>query len=157
VRRLCTHLDACPDKLTIDQLEQYFADLVESHSWSTVKIDRNGLQFSWKHVLKKDWHWLDIIKAPKCQSLPDILTPQKVAQLIGTEHKLRYVLPKGLRRVRNYGFLHGNAKRLLHLVQMTLKVALDSLKPKARHALRCPRCNAVMQFVQVFRPGWLSG
>jgi len=34
----------------------------------------------------------------------------------------RHVLPKGLRRVRDYGFLHGNAKRKLQLVQLILKV-----------------------------------
>lgn len=70
---------------------------------------------------------------------------------------LQHVLPKGFRRVRDYGFLHGNAKRLLQLVQMTLKVVLDTLKPKERPALRCPRCQSLMQFVQAFRPGWLSG
>lgn len=70
---------------------------------------------------------------------------------------LQHVLPKGFRRVRDYGFLHGNAKRLLQLVQLTLKVVLDSLKPRARPTLRCPRCNAVMELIQVFRPGWLSG
>jgi len=30
-------LAACPDKLKPEQLEDYFADLVVSHSWSTVK------------------------------------------------------------------------------------------------------------------------
>ena len=34
----------------LEQLEGYFSELVDSHSWSTVKIDRNGLQFFWKHV-----------------------------------------------------------------------------------------------------------
>lgn len=90
VRRLSSHFDACPDKVSVDQLEQYFADLVDSHSWSTVKVDRNGLQFFWKHILKKDWQWLDIVKAPKVQSLPDILTPQEVEQLIGATRKLRF-------------------------------------------------------------------
>ena len=33
---------------------------------------------------------------------------------------LQYVLPSGLRRGRDYGFLHGNAKRLLSLVQLVL-------------------------------------
>lgn len=70
---------------------------------------------------------------------------------------LRHVLPKGFRRVRDYGFLHGNAKRLLQLVQMTLKVVIKTLKPKERSALRCPRCKSPMQFVQVFKPGWMSG
>jgi integrase/recombinase XerD len=39
VRRITEHFDCCPDKLTQEQREQYFADLVKSHSWSTVKID----------------------------------------------------------------------------------------------------------------------
>lgn len=90
VRRLTQHYDCCPDQLTTEQLEVYFAELVESHSWSTVKVDRNGLQFFWKHVLKRDWSWVKIIKAPKIQSLPDILTFTEIEQLIGATHKLRY-------------------------------------------------------------------
>ncbi len=65
VRRIRDHYDRCPDKLTKEQLENYFSDLVESHSWSTVKIDRLGLMFFWKHVLELDWQWLDIVKPPK--------------------------------------------------------------------------------------------
>ncbi len=90
VRRVANHFDCSPDHLTTEQLEIYFAELVESHSWSTVKIDRNGLQFFWKHVLKIDWKWLSIIKAPKVQSLPDILTLNEVEQLIMATRKLRY-------------------------------------------------------------------
>jgi len=90
VRRISKYFDCCPDKLTLKQREQYFSDLVKSHSWSTVKIDRNGLQFFWKHVLKKDWQWLNIIKAPKVRSLPDILTVNEIEQMIGATRKLRY-------------------------------------------------------------------
>ncbi len=90
MRRVAEHFDCCPDRLTTEQLEDYFCDLVESHSWSTVKVDRNGLQFFWKHVLKRDWSWIKIIKAPKIQSLPDIFTLAEVEQLIGTTCKLRY-------------------------------------------------------------------
>jgi integrase len=90
VRRVSGHFDCCPDRLTPEQLEVYFGDLVDSHSWSTVKVDRNGLQFFWKHVLKKDWQWINIIKPPKVQSLPDILTPAEVETLIATAHKIRF-------------------------------------------------------------------
>ena len=65
VRRVSNRFDCCPDQLTAEQLEGYFSELVDSHSWSTVKIDRNGLQFFWKYVLKTDWQWLNIIKVPK--------------------------------------------------------------------------------------------
>jgi integrase len=90
VRRITDVFDCCPDRLTLDQLERYFAALVESHSWSTVKVERNGLQFFWKHVLKRDWQWINIIKVPKVKSLPDILTLAEIEKLIGATRKLRY-------------------------------------------------------------------
>ena len=90
VRRISEHFDCCPDQLTLEQREEYFSKLIESHSWSTVKIDRNGLQFFWKHVLKRDWQWIKMIKVPKVHSLPDILTVSEVEQLIGATRKLRY-------------------------------------------------------------------
>ena len=90
VRRVTNHFDCCPDLLTPDQLEIYFGQLVDSHSWSTVKVDRNGLQFFWKHVLKLDWQWVKIIKPPRIHTIPDILTPKEVVKLIGATRKLRY-------------------------------------------------------------------
>jgi integrase/recombinase XerD len=90
VRRVSGHFDCCPDQLTPDQLERYFADLVDSHSWSTVKVDRLGLQFFWKHVLKIDWQWINIIKPPKVKTLPDILTVNEIERIIGATRKLRY-------------------------------------------------------------------
>jgi len=83
VRRIRDHFDCCPDKLTLDQLEAYFGELVESHSWSTVKIDRNGLQFFWRYTLGRDWEWFKIIKPPKIKTLPDILTPRAIASKFG--------------------------------------------------------------------------
>ena len=90
IRRVSEHFDCCPDQLTQQQLEIYFAGLVDSHSWSTVKVDRNGLQFYWRYVLKLDWQWVNIIKPPKIHTIPDILTPVEIEQLIGATRKLRY-------------------------------------------------------------------
>ena len=90
VRRVSDHFDCCPDQLTPDQLETYFAELVDSHSWSTVKVDRLGLQFFWRYVLKRDWQWVNIIKPPKIYTIPDILSPVEIEQLIGKTRKLRY-------------------------------------------------------------------
>jgi hypothetical protein len=82
VRRVQKHFDCCPDLLTVDQLENYFAELIETHSWSTVKLDRLGLMFFWKHTLKLDWQWLNMVKAPKVKTIPDILTSGEIEQLI---------------------------------------------------------------------------
>lgn len=90
VRRIKGHFDCCPDKLTLEQLENYFAGLVETYSWSTVKLDRLGLMFFWRYVLELDWQWVNIVKAPKIKTIPDILTPVEVERLIGATKKLRY-------------------------------------------------------------------
>lgn len=90
VRRIRDYFDCCPDQLTLEQLEAYFGELVETHSWSTVKIDRNGLQFFWRHVIQKDWEWFKIIKPPKIKTLPDILTPKEIEKIIRKARKLRY-------------------------------------------------------------------
>jgi len=90
IRRVSEHFTCCPDELTPVQLQDYFAQLVETHSWSTVKIDRLGLQFYWKHVLHKDWDWINIVKPPQVKSIPDILTLSEIERLIGCTRKLRY-------------------------------------------------------------------
>jgi len=57
---------------------------------------------------------------------------------------LQHVLPKGFRRARNYGFLHGNAKRTLMRLQLMLKVVLPPLKPSTKKGICCPRCETEM-------------
>ncbi len=39
VRRISRYFDCCPDSLATDQLKQYFANLIQTHSWSTIKLD----------------------------------------------------------------------------------------------------------------------
>ena len=90
LRRLAAFFNRCPDKLTPDDLKTYFAALVESHSWSTVKTDRNGLQFFWKHVLGKRWDFVEIIKPPVVKTLPVTLTPAEIERMLNTARKLRY-------------------------------------------------------------------
>src|SRR5690348_16107349 len=90
VRRVAESFDCCPDQLTQDQLEAHFDTLVTPHSWSTVKIDRNGLQFFYEHVLKRPWTWVDIVKPPQVRRLPDILTLVEIERLINGTRELRY-------------------------------------------------------------------
>ena len=90
VRRVSQHFDCHLDELTPEQLQDHFAQLVETHSWSTVKIERIGLQFFWRHILKKDWQWINIVKPPKVKTIPDILTPSEIENLITQTKKFRY-------------------------------------------------------------------
>jgi len=90
VRRIVQETGKVPDKLTKREMKGYFADLVESHSWSTVRVDRNGLQFFWKHVLEREWDWVRIVKPPKIMTLPDVMTNDEVDSVISAVQKLRY-------------------------------------------------------------------
>jgi len=70
---------------------------------------------------------------------------------------LQHVLPTGFRRVRDYGFLHGNAKKLLSLVQLILHVMLEANPTRPRPVFKCPCCKAAMRITTFRRPLWLSG
>lgn len=90
VRRTCEYFDRCPDDLSAEELRTYFADLLKTHSWSTIKLDRCGLQFFYRHVLDRPWDWVDIVKPPRAIRLPDVLTRQQTLRLLGAVYKLRY-------------------------------------------------------------------
>lgn len=45
LRRAALHFDRCPDQLSVEDFQSYFATLIDNRSWSLVKIDRCGLQF----------------------------------------------------------------------------------------------------------------
>jgi integrase len=90
IRRSADFFDCCPDDLTAEDLQTYFAALLKSHSWSTVKLDRCGLQFFYRYVLKRPWDWTEIVKPPRPTRLPDVLTREETLRLLGTVRKLRY-------------------------------------------------------------------
>ena len=69
LKRCAHYFDRCPDKrLTKDELKQYFADLLKTHSWSTIRRDRNGLQRFFELILEHEWDWVAITKPPSVGS-----------------------------------------------------------------------------------------
>ena len=70
---------------------------------------------------------------------------------------MQHVLPKGFRRVRDYGFLHGNAKKMLYLVQLILHVAIAIIEKRPRPVFRCSRCHTAMVILGFRQPAWKSG
>ncbi len=67
---------------------------------------------------------------------------------------LQHVLPKGFRRVRNFGFLHPNSKRLIQLLHYLLKLDPSRALPwvKKRPQLKCRCCGAKMRIVRTCIP-----
>jgi len=90
IRRLSAYFDCCPDKLDVDQLKDYFDSLIQTHSWSTVKSDRCGLQFFYRHILDRHWDWVNIVKPPVQKKLPDILSYNEISDMINTAREARF-------------------------------------------------------------------
>lgn len=68
----------------------------------------------------------------------------------------QHVLPRGFRRVRDYGFLNGNASKTLHLIQLVLKVFI-TMPSSSRPAYQCIACGQPMLIVRLIAPAWRSG
>ena len=90
IRRLGGYFDYRIDALSEAQLTEYFSDLIGTHSWSAVKLDLYGLKFFTQHVLKQPWAMPDLIKPPKTQRLPDIVTVAEAQQLFSATRVLSY-------------------------------------------------------------------
>ena len=90
IRRIGAYFNYRMDDLTQDELLDYFHQLKERASWSTVKLDLYGLKFFYTHVLKKNWTDIPIIKSPKVKRIPDILSVEEAKLLFSSTRKLSY-------------------------------------------------------------------
>ena len=90
LRRFTAFLDRSPDTATKTDFQRYFKELLKTHSWSTVKCDRVGLQFFYTFVLEKEWDWVKIVKPPTVKSIPNVLTESEVKLLLSMIKKMRY-------------------------------------------------------------------
>ncbi len=90
VRRAAAHFDYQIDDLSKDQLTDYFAQILEQLSWSTLKCDLYGLKFYYAYVLDKPWPGAELTKAPKVSRLPDIVTVEQMQRIVDATRVLSY-------------------------------------------------------------------
>lgn len=90
VRRMGDYFDHRIDELSGDQLSRYFSDLLGTHSWSSVKLDLYGYKFYTQHVLQRPWVMPALLKPPKVQRLPDIVTVDEACALFAATRCLSY-------------------------------------------------------------------
>lgn len=90
IRRMGAYFSQQIDDLSEAQLTDYFSDLIASHSWSAVKLDLYGFKFYTVHVLRKPWVMPHLVKPPKAQRLPDIVTVEEAQHLFAATRKLSY-------------------------------------------------------------------
>ena len=92
IRRIGTRFDYQIDALTVTeaQLTDFFTELLASHSWSAVKLDLYGLKFYYQYVLRKPWAAPGLVKPPKAQRLPDIVTVEESQRLFAATRIISY-------------------------------------------------------------------
>ncbi len=90
IRRIGEYFDGRIDDLSHNELLDYFHQLKQKASWSTVKLDLYGLKFFYTHVLKREWNEIPIIKSPKVKRIPNVLSMEEMNQLIKATRKLSY-------------------------------------------------------------------
>jgi len=90
IRRIGKRFDHQIEDLSEQQLTDYFTELLASHSWSAVKLDLYGLKFYYAHVLRKPWVAPGLIKPPRTQRLPDIVTVAEAKRLFSATRVVSY-------------------------------------------------------------------
>lgn len=70
------------DTATREDLSRYFDYRLKEKSMSTVAIDAAALKFYFVHVIEQPWHGEKLVKTPRVQRLPDIVSIEEVQRLI---------------------------------------------------------------------------
>ena len=80
LRMLCEFYHKTPDQISESELQQYFLHRKNRVRWSpnTMRICYCGIRFFFLHVLKRDWHTLDLVRAQTERRLPAVLSLEEV-------------------------------------------------------------------------------
>jgi integrase/recombinase XerD len=84
VRMLSEHYRKRPDKITEEELRDYFLYNINVRKWAraTCTIAICGIKFFYTYTLKKDWMTLNIIRPAREKKLPDVLTRDEVHHIL---------------------------------------------------------------------------
>src|SRR5450432_2033831 len=90
IGRIGKRFDHQIEELSEQQLTDYFTELLAAHSWSAVKLDLYGLKFYYAHVLRRPWVAPGLIKPPKGERLPDIVTVEEAQRIFAATRVVSY-------------------------------------------------------------------
>ena len=83
VERLARYYHKSPDRITEAELRAYFLQLTQrEHTRSTVKIALCGIKFLFAVTLRRTWPTLTLVRPPKPQRLPVVLSVEEVRAIL---------------------------------------------------------------------------
>ena len=85
VRLLCQFYDKTPDQISEFELQPYFLHRKnrDGGSPNTMRIGYGGIRFFFVHVVQRNWHTLELIRAQSEHRLPVVLSREEVRRLLG--------------------------------------------------------------------------
>lgn len=83
VRQLAEHYQKSPDKITEEELRDYFLYNKNVRKWSRTAstIAICGIKFFFSYTLQKDWTTFELVRPPKEEKLPSILSRKEVRRI----------------------------------------------------------------------------
>jgi site-specific recombinase XerD len=82
IRRLARYFNQSPDRLSEEQLRQYFLHRSTTVSRSTSTVDLCAIKFLFQHTLQRAWPCLQLARPPRGRTLPAVFSRQEVAALL---------------------------------------------------------------------------
>jgi len=171
VRQLAAHYSKPPDKVTENQLREYFLYLhkVKCVSPSSFTIALCGIKFFYERTLRRSWPTFEWVRAPREKKLPVVLSVAEVGRLLNCVHRPRYriclgtIYACGLRLHEGVQLQVGDIDSQRRLVHVRLgKGNKDRYVPLPQHLLGrlrvfwCTHRHPVWLFPGASRPGQLS-
>ena len=92
IRQLAEHYGQPPDRISEEELRQYFLHLtnVQQVSPSTFTIALCGIKFFFQHTLQREWATLDLVRPRREKKLPVVLSVAEVHQILGCLRRQHY-------------------------------------------------------------------
>jgi integrase/recombinase XerD len=80
VSKLAAYARSSPDRISEDQLRQYLLMLRNEKQFApgSLKVAFSGIQFFYRHTVKRDWQTLRKLRVPRQQKLPAVLSREEV-------------------------------------------------------------------------------
>jgi site-specific recombinase XerD len=96
IRKLVEFFDKTPDRISEQELEDYFLHRRNVDQWAsgTLRIAYSGVKFFFINVLKQDWHIFSYLGAKRPHTLPCVLTREEINRIFAklkTFHNYAYL------------------------------------------------------------------
>src|SRR5215216_1022459 len=92
VQQLALYYHKSPDRITEDELRQYFLFLIADKQLApnTSNVALNAIKFFYTYTLRRPWPLRDLVRPPLPKKLPVVLSPEEIWRIIAQVRRPDY-------------------------------------------------------------------